>query len=292
MDAHSKWPEVEVMSSTTSGKTIEVLRSMFARHGLPEQLVSDNGPQFTSAEFEQFLKGNQMKHILSAPYHPSSNGLAERFVQTLKRTLKASEKDGKTIHHRLAKFLFEYCATPHTTTNVSPSELFQKRKLRTRFDLMMPNTKSHVISKQADQKAQHDSRVKSRSLFPGTPVMVRDYRGPDKWIPGIILKKLGPVTYSVEVTQGRIMKRHIDQLRLREDSASVTTTPSTTPTDSIMDDYPDPDSEETPTPQDPQLAQTPEQRYPQRKRHPPDRFMRISDEGHSDSRQGGEMRCI
>ena len=63
VDAHSKWPEVEVMSTTTSGKTIEVLRSMFTRHGLPEQLVSDNGPQFTATEFEQFLKGNRIKHI-------------------------------------------------------------------------------------------------------------------------------------------------------------------------------------------------------------------------------------
>ena len=74
VDAYSKWPEAVVM---TSGKTIEVLRSMFAQHGLPEQLVSDNGPQFTSTEFAQFMEGNRVK---SAPYHLSSNGLAERFV--------------------------------------------------------------------------------------------------------------------------------------------------------------------------------------------------------------------
>ena len=67
MDAHSKWPEVVIMSSTTSQKTIEVLHSMFTRHGLPEQLVSDNGPQFTSTEFADFMKGNRIKHILRAP---------------------------------------------------------------------------------------------------------------------------------------------------------------------------------------------------------------------------------
>ena len=104
------------MSTTTSVKTIEVLRSLFAHHGLPEQLVSDNGPQFTSAEFTQFLEGNRIKHILSAPYHPVSNGLAEHFVQTLKRTLKASSNDGKSIFHRLSEFLFEYRATPHATS--------------------------------------------------------------------------------------------------------------------------------------------------------------------------------
>lgn len=69
VDAYSKWPEVIIMPSTTSEKTIDVLRTMFAQYGLPEHLVSDNGPQFTSTEFKQFLKGNHIKHILSAPYH-------------------------------------------------------------------------------------------------------------------------------------------------------------------------------------------------------------------------------
>ena len=97
IDAHSKWPEAVVMSSTTSEKTIEAPRSMFAQHGLPEQLISDNGPQFTSKEFTQFLEGNNIKHILSAPYHPASNGLAEKFIQTLKCTLKTTTKERKSI---------------------------------------------------------------------------------------------------------------------------------------------------------------------------------------------------
>ena len=108
VDPHSKWPEVELMTSTFSKKTIEVLRSLFACHRLPKQLVSDNRPQFTSDEFEKFLKGNQVKHILMAPYHPSSNGLAKRFVQRLKHSLKASIGDGRSLCHRLAEFLFEY----------------------------------------------------------------------------------------------------------------------------------------------------------------------------------------
>ena len=159
VDAYSKWPEVVVMPSTTSEKTIDVLRTMFAQHGLPEHLVSDNGPQFTSAEFSKFLNGNRIKHFLSAPYHPASNGLVERFVQTLKRNLKATVKEGKTIHDRLAEFLFEYRVTPHATTDVSPSELFLKRKLKTHFDLLLPNTKKHVTSKQSDQKQQHDKHA-------------------------------------------------------------------------------------------------------------------------------------
>ena len=221
VDAYSKWPEVAVMSSTTSEKTINVLRTMFAQHGLPEQLVSDNGPQFTSSEFSQFLQNNRIKHILSAPHHPASNGLAERFVQTLKRNLKATVKEGKAIHHRLSEFLFEYRATPHATTNVSPSELFLKRKLRTRFDLMLPNTREFVMSKQADQKQQHDQHTRPCFLFPGSLVMVRVYVGQAKWIPGVVLRKLGPLTYDVETRDGRTVKRHADQLKLRKDNPPV-----------------------------------------------------------------------
>ncbi len=84
LDAHSKWTEVEEMKSTSSGKTVEALRSIFVRFGLPQQLVSDNRPQLVSEEFEVFMKANGIQHIQSAPYHPSTNGLAERFVQTMK----------------------------------------------------------------------------------------------------------------------------------------------------------------------------------------------------------------
>ena len=80
VDAHSRWLEIERMTSTTSEKTIEVLQKLFARYGIPVQLVSDNRSQFTSEEFQQFLKRNGIKHITSAPYHPATNGLAERGV--------------------------------------------------------------------------------------------------------------------------------------------------------------------------------------------------------------------
>ena len=76
VDAHSKWPEVIPMSSTTTSKTIEVLRDLFARFGIPEQIVSDNGPQFVSEEFQAFIKSNGIRHITSAPYHPATNAWA------------------------------------------------------------------------------------------------------------------------------------------------------------------------------------------------------------------------
>ena len=115
-DAHSKWPEVSIMSSTTAVRTISVLREIFSRLGIPEQLVSDNGPQFLSDEFKQFMTANGIKHIRSSPYHPASNGAAERMVQTLKLALKADHKSGVSLEQSLANFLLHYRITPHITT--------------------------------------------------------------------------------------------------------------------------------------------------------------------------------
>ena len=117
IDSHSKWIEVHLMSSTTSSATIQCLRSIFATFGLPEVLVSDNGPNFVSAEFEDFLLKNGVKHTTSAPYHPASNGLAERAVQTVKKGLKKM-KTG-SIQDKISRFLFSYRNTPQTTTGVA-----------------------------------------------------------------------------------------------------------------------------------------------------------------------------
>ena len=82
VDAHSKWMDVVAMKSATSNATIDSLRSLFATHGLPELLVSDNGAVFTSNEFKNFVQQNGIRHSTCAPYHPATNGLAERAVQT------------------------------------------------------------------------------------------------------------------------------------------------------------------------------------------------------------------
>ena len=79
VNAHSKWLDAHIMSSITSAKTIEILRTVFATHGLPKM---DNGSSFTSEEFKKFVRRNRIKHVTSAPYHPSTNGQAERAVLT------------------------------------------------------------------------------------------------------------------------------------------------------------------------------------------------------------------
>lgn len=88
LDAYSRWPEAIKLASTTATKTIEVMRNLFASYRLPEELVSDNGPQFTAVEFGEFLQLNAVKHTKSTLYNPSSNGAAERLVQTFKQSLE------------------------------------------------------------------------------------------------------------------------------------------------------------------------------------------------------------
>ncbi|GFR75040.1 Pol polyprotein [Elysia marginata] len=121
VDAHSKWMDVCVMSKITASDTIFHLRSVFTSHGLPDTIVSDNGPTFTSQEFQDFMRYNNIHHIRTAPYHPSSYGLAKRAVETYKSSLPKMTRD--TVHEKANRFLFKYCTTPHSTTGVTPAEL-------------------------------------------------------------------------------------------------------------------------------------------------------------------------
>ena len=214
IDAHSKWGEVVQMAQTTATKTIEVLRQLFSSYGLPEQIVSDNGPQFVSEEFRQFMQSNGIRHIRCAPYHPASNGLAERFVRTFKEAMKAGKRDVLSLSYRLANFLFTYRSTPHATTQQPPCSLFLGRTIRTRLDLLRPSLQDQVMAKQASQKDKHDQHAHSRSLEAGQPVMVKNMRPGDNWIPGVIMKQLGPVSFLVDVGEGRAWKRHLDHLKI------------------------------------------------------------------------------
>ena len=221
VDAHSKWPEVIEMTLTTSELTIQALRGLFAAHGLPDQVVSDNGPQFVSKEFQGFMKENGIKHTRCAPYHPSSNGLAERFVQTLKNALRRTKDIGRTFQHRLAGFLLAYRTTPHATTNVAPCELLMNRKIRTRLDLLYPDVESRVAKNVSRQKAMHDVHAKAREFLVGQRVRVRNLRDGPKWVPGVVLGRQGPLSYVVQTTGGEVWKRHVDQIEEVGDPGSV-----------------------------------------------------------------------
>ena len=289
VDAHSKWPEVIEMSTTTAAQTVAVLRQMFAANGLPEQLVSDNGPQCVSEEFASFCKFNGIKHIRVAPYHPSSNGLAERFVQTFKVAMRKSEKDGLSFQHRLASFLLLYRATPQGTTSTPPSVLFLGRVLRTRLHLLRPHTHNQVEANQAVQKREHDQHSRPRFLQDGQPVLVRNFHGRPRWVPATIVQAVGPVSFKVQTTDGLVWKRHLDHIRARMEALPMEREPA----DEGQDEEPVPgttrranvepatnspnavptiDMEQQETDPSPESRPPETRRYPSRNRHPPDRF--------------------
>ncbi|KAK3749135.1 hypothetical protein QZH41_001123 [Actinostola sp. cb2023] len=139
VDAHSKWPEViGPMSTTTAESTTNALRSIFSRFGLPEQIVSDNGPPFQSSEYELFLKMNGIQRVLTSPYHQSSNGQAERFVQTFKNFTKAASAAPGNLHRKIHDFLLTYRSSPNATTGVTPAKLLLGREVKTRLYLVLP----------------------------------------------------------------------------------------------------------------------------------------------------------
>jgi hypothetical protein len=208
IDARTKWPEVAVMNvgSTTASAVIQSLKKTFSRHGLPDQIVSDNGPQFVSAELKEFLEQCGIKHTLTPPYHPSSNGEAERFVRELKSKLKAMESTSSSLSDDLTQFLSIYRTTPHSTTGLSPAELMYGRRLVTKLDKMRPNVDQKIIKKPEVNTAT------LRSFQVGDTVWIRDYRdSKPKWVKAVVEKLCSPVSYFVNV-DGKAVKRHIDQM--------------------------------------------------------------------------------
>ncbi|XP_045473436.1 uncharacterized protein K02A2.6-like [Harmonia axyridis] len=221
VDSYTRWPEIHVVKNMTVHTTIPLLRKIFSTFGLPAVLVSDNGPTFTSFEFKNFLRENGIFHKFSPPYHPATNGLAERYVQSFKGVLKTLGQNERDIELNLSKFLINYRKMPHTITGVSPSYLMFGRDIRTRIDLILPQKKYELnISKNTDFRVFRE----------GERVMVREYLGFDKWQFGTVRKKLGSLIYLIELDDSRVWKRHVDQMRsMGEDTPlKISNTPSNT----------------------------------------------------------------
>ena len=216
IDAHSKWVEIFRTSTSISTITIQCLHSTFSRFGIPQTIVSDNGSCFTSTEFENFLKLNGISHITTAPYHPQSNGLAERMAQTFKSGMKKLTEG--TIEVKLARFLFNYRVTPHSTTGVSPAELMFGRRLRTRFDILQPDLATKVLREQGKQKEGFDVHTRDRKFKQGDYVYVRNFHdGTRKWLPGRIVKQVGNVSFTIKLEDSNVyLRRHQNHIRIRK----------------------------------------------------------------------------
>ena len=172
VDAHSKWIEVCVGKSSTAEVTVRHLQRVLAIYGIPKIVVTDNGSCFVSEIIEDFCHRNGVRHAKVALY-PSSNGLAERAVQTIKQALSHKPKGMLTADH-LARFLLTYRITPHPTTGQAPSQLLMGRRLTSKFDLLYPRAERQVDAAQERQARAHNQTAKERQgCEPGNTVYVR-----------------------------------------------------------------------------------------------------------------------
>ena len=204
------------VSNATTGVTIEQLLNVFITHGLPNTIVSDNRSVFTSDEFAQLVKQNGIEHIKTSPYHPASNNLAERSVETFKMGLKRITEG--SLQSRLNKFLFQHRLTLQTTTGLSPAELMFGRTLRSQLDLLMQSVAARVNVKQQQQKFNHDVICKLREFDVGDPVYIRNFKGTPLRLPAVVDKCRGPVSYSVTLQNGSVVKCHVDHIKGRQAS--------------------------------------------------------------------------
>jgi transposase InsO family protein len=177
MDYYSKYVEISELSSLTSGAVVTKLKSMFARWGVPKNIVTDNGPCFASNEFAQFVKSCEIAHTTTSPHHPQSNGQAESGVKIAKRIV--CQKDPFLA-------LLSYRATPTQATGLSPAQLIMGRKIVTHlptldkslkpewpnYDVVKSNQELYKESYARNYNKQHGARSLPR-LEPGDSVRLK-----------------------------------------------------------------------------------------------------------------------
>ena len=149
----SRWPEVKKLTRTTSAGVIQTLKCIIATHGIPDLVVSDNGPQFASEEFKEFGRSYNFNHVTSSPNYPAVNGEAERSVRTVKEIFKKS-KDPYLA-------LLTYCTTP-LQNGLSPSELIMGRKLRTPLPMMPAKLDQKVLKEALEEVEEREANYREK----------------------------------------------------------------------------------------------------------------------------------
>ena len=201
VDYYSKWVEIGFLrDSTVSSEVITQLKSTFARYGIPDEVVSDNGPQFSSRKFKQFAESWEFKHTTTSPKHPQANGQVENAIGTTKSVLKKAYEDGTDPYIAL----LESRNTPITGLSYSPAQVFLNRRLKTRLptttqllDARIPTDVKSVLAQQKTQKLYFDRGAKSLPpVKTGDTVRLKTKNG---WKPATVTK-LAHTPRSVIVT--------------------------------------------------------------------------------------------
>ena len=214
INAHLKWIEAVPVSSTSTAATVQVLRRLFATHGITELMISDNRTAFTSNEFHQSVERNGIRHCMSSPHHPVTNGVSEQAVQVVKNGLRKNpEGDMELI---LVRFLFHFWKTPHATTGLTPAKLLLGREPRTYLDLIHLDIAAQVRNKQYAQKETKDGKTPIRAFREKDQVYIRNFQHGDKWLPVTTAKTLVPRYFMIRLDQGMTtVWRHLDHVKGR-----------------------------------------------------------------------------
>ena len=162
IDKYSKFPEVEIVHSTSAPSVIPKLDRIFATHGIPVKLSSDNGPPFNGEEFERYVKFLGIKWKPSTPLWPQGNANVENFNKPLTKLLQAAHLEGKNWKQELQRFLLSYRTTPHSTTKIAPCELLYNRKIRGHLP-QLPAKK--VINRQKEAKENIEQRKEKNKEY-------------------------------------------------------------------------------------------------------------------------------
>ena len=223
VDYYSKFPEVYCLNQDLRARAvINAHMSIFARHGIPRELVSDNARYYDCAEFRRFAEEWEFKHTTSSPRYPRSNGQAERTVQTVKNMIKKSKNP--------CMALLVYRTTPLEGIGYSPSELLMGRRLNTRLpthvELLYPKTPDHTLAQsglsdsQCKQKRYYDRGTKELDVLPvGEGVRIlKD----GKWLKGIVQSKCeNPRSYQVRTEEGSVLRRNRQVIRNAPDVRDI-----------------------------------------------------------------------
>ena len=213
VDYYSRYPEVSELRNIRSATVISKMKSFFSRHGIPSEVISDNGSQYTSEEFKSFADTYGFTHTTISPKYPQSGGLHEKCVQTVKHILLKCNESGQDPY--LA--LLQYRNTP--ISGVSPAQALMNRKLSTIIPTSTQSLKPELIdtekfisqreTQQQRQKYYHDRTAKPLAeLQDGETVRMK--KSPDaKWEPAKVLTKHQTSrSYLVETPDGTVYRRN------------------------------------------------------------------------------------
>uniref|UniRef100_A0A8C5MRX3 Gypsy retrotransposon integrase-like protein 1 n=1 Tax=Leptobrachium leishanense TaxID=445787 RepID=A0A8C5MRX3_9ANUR len=225
VDYYSKYFELVHLKNLTASTVIWALKTILSRHGVCEELVSDNGPQFLCSEFQCFLRDWGVRPIPTSPYHPQANGLAEKYVGIAKFIIRKAQSSGQDVYLGL----LNYRATPMDGL-CSPAQLLMGRALRTTVPIAPHKLQPHSIP-QEQVAGQRNSNVKkqelyfdknTKSLHPLRAGQAVKHRVTgDTWEPARIVSEANsPRSYVIETECGSQLRRN--RRHLRPDTASDT----------------------------------------------------------------------